>query len=286
VPDPDAAHDVPRKAFWAAIGVVTVLSVALQVALFDIPVHVALVGVALSFVLAIVAGRVSGETGVTPVGAMGKVTQLSLGVLDPGSAASNLMAANVTGGASSQCGDLLNDMKTGLMLGAVPRYQAIAQAFGVTAGAVVGSAVYMILIPNPKEQLLTEEWQAPAVAQWKAVAEVFQKGIEAMPEGAAMAIVLAAIFGTVLTVFEKAMPRDKAWMIPSPVAFGLAFSVAAYTSVSFLIGGALMALAQKVAPSHTAKFGIVLCAGLVAGESLAGVGDAIYRIWESTGGKP
>ena len=33
---------------------------------------------------------------------MGKVTQLAFGIISPGNVASNLMAANVTGGAASQ----------------------------------------------------------------------------------------------------------------------------------------------------------------------------------------
>jgi hypothetical protein len=38
-----------------------------------------------------------------------------------------------------------------------------------------------MLIPNPREQLITEQWAAPAVATWKAVAELFAVGIPALP---------------------------------------------------------------------------------------------------------
>ena len=58
---------------------------------------------------------------------MGKVTQLIFGVLSPENVAGNLMAANVTGGAGSQCGDMLHDLKTGLLIGASPRQQALSQ---------------------------------------------------------------------------------------------------------------------------------------------------------------
>ena len=44
--------------------------------------------------------------------------------------------------------------------------------FGVLVGSLVGSLVYLVLIPNPHEMLITPEWPAPAVATWKAVAEV------------------------------------------------------------------------------------------------------------------
>ena len=275
----DDRTDVSRTAFLAFFAVVLVISVTLQVAFFGIKLWLAALGVVLSLLLAVVAGRVSGETGVTPVGAMGKVTQLTFGALDPSNAASNLMAANVTGGAASQCADLLHDLKSGMMLGTWPRHQYAAQLAGVVGGALVGSAAYIVLIPNPKEQLLTDEWAAPAVATWKAVAEVFQQGLSAMPELALESMAIAAAAGVLLTVAEKLAPRKIAAWIPSPVSLGLAFTIQGYVVLSFLLGAALMALGQRLAPTWTERFGIVLCAGVIAGESLIGVGDAFWKMF-------
>lgn len=278
-PDASDPTDVPRAWFWAALVVVLIGSTTLQVALFDVKPWLAVLGVLLSFLLAIVAGRVSGETGVTPVGAMGKVTQLTFGVLDPSNAASNLMSANVTGGAASQCADLLHDLKTGSMLGSWPRDQFIAQALGVTSGALLGSAAYLVLIPDPKSQLLTEEWAAPAVATWKAVAEVFQKGLSAMPTMAMEAMLIATVVAIVLAIAEKTAPAKVRPWIPSPVSMGLAFTVQAYTVLAFLVGASVMALGQRYAPGWTARFGIVICAGIIAGESIVGVGDAFWKMF-------
>lgn len=272
-------NDVPRSRLVPAVVAVIVFSSVLQVVLFDIKPWLAITGVLLSFLLAVVAGRVSGETGVTPVGAMGKVTQLTFGVLDPSNAASNLMAANVTGGAASQCADLLHDLKTGSMLGAWPRHQAVAQAVGVVGGATVGSAGYLVLIPDPQNQLLTEEWAAPAVATWKAVAEVFQKGLSAMPEMALEGMIIGTIVGIGLTIVEKLVPRAVARWIPSPVSIGLAFTIQVYTVLAFLIGAVLMEVARRFAPAWTERYGIVLCAGIIAGESITGVGDALWRMF-------
>jgi uncharacterized oligopeptide transporter (OPT) family protein len=270
---------VPRRTLWFAAALVLAAASLLQVVLFDVKPWLAVLGAALSFVLAIVAGRVSGETGVTPVGAMGKVTQLGFGVLDPSNVASNLMAANVTGGAASQCAELLHDLKTGQMLGSWPRHQAVAQAFGVVGGSLVGCAAYLVLIPDPKNQLLTDEWAAPAVATWKAVAEVFQKGIGAMPPMALEALTIGAVVGVVFAFAEKLAPKPIARWIPSPVGVGLAFTIQAYTVLSFLVGASLMALGKKYAPRWTERFGIVLCAGIIAGESIAGVTDAFWKMF-------
>jgi uncharacterized oligopeptide transporter (OPT) family protein len=278
------AHDVPKKVFIIGTVAALLISVILQHAFFDVSFLVGTVGVIFTFALAIVAGRVSGETGITPVGPMGKVTQLGLGAIDPGNAASNLMAANVTGGAASQCGDMLHDLKSGLMLGAVPKYQIYSQCFGVLAGAIFGSAAYLVLIPDPKNMLLTEEWAAPAVAQWKAVAEVFSQGIEAMPEGALSAFVIAGIVGILMALLEKLLPKHLVKWVPSPSAVGLAFVIPVYYSISFFIGGLLFVIGQRFTTSWTKRFAIVLAAGIIAGESLAGVGDAILKVIEGLSG--
>ena len=76
--------------------------------------------VMLSFALALVACRVTGETDTTPVGAMGKVTQLTFGALNPGNVNVNLMSANITASAASSSADLLTDLKSGYLLGAHP----------------------------------------------------------------------------------------------------------------------------------------------------------------------
>lgn len=273
------ADEPPRRWFWGALLFVLALSVILQNTLFSIAVWTATVGVLFTFVLAIVAARVSGETGITPVGPMGKVTQLLFGVIAPGSAASNLMAANVTGGAASQAGDLLHDLKCGLLLGGSPKLQAIAQVFGVMAGSTVGAAAYLVLVPNPKEMLLTEAWPAPAVAAWKAVAEIFVQGLGAMPSGALDALVIAGVLGVILAVLEKVLPKKMRMLVPSATSMGIAFVLPAYYCFSMFFGGLFVVLAKRYFPAWQERFGLVVAAGVIAGESLMGVGIAIYRIF-------
>jgi putative OPT family oligopeptide transporter len=272
--EPDEGN-VSRTWFVRALVAALVLSVTLQVVLFDIFIMWAAIGVLLTFVIAVVAARVAGETNVTPVGPMGKVTQLFFGVLEPGQVAPNLMAANVTGGAASQCGDLMFDLKAGYLVGAMPRYQALVQLLGALAGATIGSAAYLLLIPDPKTMLITEEWPAPAVATWKAVAEIFAKGFDAMPEGAATGMLVGGLAGIALAVGEKLAPRSVARFIPSASAAGLAFILPAYNSLSMTFGAVVAAFVGRVSPSWSAKFVVVIAAGLIAGESIAGVAIAI-----------
>lgn len=269
--------DVPKKWFLGSAAAALVLSVILQGLFFGIGPVLATLGVLLTFALAVVAGRVSGETGVTPVGPMGKVTQLLFGVLAPGQAAPNLMAANVTAGAASQAADLLHDMKTGYLIGAVPRMQAIAQTCGIIAGSLGGTLGYLIIVRDPAI-LMTDEWPAPAVAQWKAVAEIFMKGIDSMPQGALTALAIGSAAGFVLALLEKLVPgKAKIW-VPSPASLGLAIVIPAYNSISMFLGALMSTIAGRFFPNWAARFLIVLASGIIAGESLTGVGIAVKKI--------
>ena len=275
---PNDPYAIPRQWFVIGLCVSLVFAVLTQIAFFDIPLIIAVLAVLLSFGLAIVAGRVSGETGITPIGAMGKVAQLTFGLLSPGHVTTNLMAANVTGGASGQCADLLHDLKTGLLLGASLRFQTLAQIFGVLTGSLVGSAVYLVLIPDPQSMLLTIEWPAPAVATWKAVAEVFQHGIEAIPPGSLWAMSIAGLVGVGMVVFVQAVsPHISRW-IPSPSSMGLAFVIPAWNSLSLFLGALLGAFLMRFAKTWGERFLMALAAGLVAGESLAGVASVLSKI--------
>ena len=105
-------------------------------ATFGMPYWQTGLAVLLSFALALVACRVTGETDTTPVGAMGKITQLTFGVLSPGNVNVNLMSANVTAAAAGSSADLLTDLKSGYLLGANPRKQFVAQFAGIFIGTI------------------------------------------------------------------------------------------------------------------------------------------------------
>lgn len=265
---------------WFAVGlaVSALMASAAQYFIFGIGWFTALFAVALSFVLAIVAARVSGETGITPIGAMGKITQLSFAAVSPGNVTTNLMSANVTGGAAGQCADMMHDFKTGLLIGAAPRLQAVAQVFGVLTGSLVGVAAYMLLVPHPTTMLITPEWPAPAVATWKAVAEVLRGGFGDLPAGAVPAIVIASAAGLVLAVAGHRLPPKWAARVPSPSAMGLAFVIPAWNSLSMFIGALIAWLVMRYRTDWGERFLIAAAAGLVAGESLAGVAAAMSRL--------
>lgn len=262
--------------------VVTIGCAIGQHLLFGIPIAMGMFATLVTFALATVAARVSGETTVTPIGAMGKVTQLLFGVIRPGDATANLMTANVTGGAAAHTADILHDLKAGLLVGASPRAQAIAQAAGVAGGALFGSAAYLILIPDPEHMLLTDEWPAPAVVTWRAVAELFAQGLEAMPDGSLEAMAVGGAVGVVLALLEKLLPeKARAW-VPSPASLGLSFVIQAWTCFSLFLGSLLGWALRRWAPKWSESYLTPLASGVVAGESLMGVAIAVQAILAGT----
>ncbi len=254
------------------------LVVSLQSLLFGIELWMALLSIPLAICLAVVAARVVGATGIAPIGAIGKLSQLTFGLVAPGQVAINLMSANTAGGAAGQSTDLMNDFKVGLAIGATPRKQAIAQCIGIFIGSIVSVVVYMALIPDPKSMLLTEEWPAPAVATWKAVAQTLAHGLGALSPEVRWAILIAGLVGVLLGALDSLLDRRRIRYLPSAAALGLAFVLPASTSVMMSLGAVLTWLVSVRWPNVTERFAITVAAGLIAGESITGVGASFWAM--------
>ncbi|MGH7286124.1 MAG: OPT/YSL family transporter, partial [Polyangiaceae bacterium] len=203
---------------------------------FEIPLYYGALAVLLTFVLALVAARATGETDITPGGPLGKIMQLTYGVLIPQSTTANLMTASITSNASLACADLLNDLKSGYLLGAHPRRQFIAQMLGVLTGTVASTLGYFILVPNVSVfnsvNGADPKFAAPGAQQWKAVAELFKIGIGNLHPMARECIVWGIVIGAVFTLLEFSMPKFKKYM-PSGTGIGLGLLLPFSVPLSF-----------------------------------------------------
>lgn len=254
------------------------LVVFLQAQLFEIDLWMALLSIPLAICLAVVAARVVGATGIAPIGAIGKLSQLSFGLIAPGQVGINLMSANTAGGAAGQSTDLMNDFKVGLAIGATPHKQLIAQCTGISIGSIVGVLVYLALIPDPQTMLLTEQWPAPAVATWKAVAQTLTHGLASLSPEVRWAIVIGSMCGVLLGALDSLLPQRAARWLPSTAALGLAFVLPASISMMMGFGAVLTWLVSLRWPSITERFAITAAAGLIAGESITGVGASFWEM--------
>jgi OPT family oligopeptide transporter len=271
----DAADAVEVPNSWLVIGLIpiTLGLVAVQYFAFHINVGLGLLSVAFSFVMALVACRATGETDTTPIGAMGKITQLLYAVLPgaKGIASINLMAAGTTAAAAGAAADLLTDLKSGYLLGANPRRQFLAQFSGVFFGVLAVVPAWYLMVPT-KEAL--EAFNPPSTNMWKAVADLLTQGVNLLPSTAMLAIVIGALVGMALPLCEKLWPKSQPYL-PSAMGLGLAWVVPFQNSLSFLIGALIVLFWQKLHRKNAETYSIPIASGLVAGESLVAAFIAI-----------
>ncbi len=279
--DPLERVEVPGSWFVVGTLVSGTACVVLGHYLFDITWWMGILAVLMTFVLSIVAARATGETDVTPIGAMGKITQLTYGAIahwnrttDVMAASvrnitTNLMTAMITAGASSHSADLLTDLKCGYLLGGNARKQTISQLFGVLAGTLMCVPVYA-LIADP-QKLGSEQLPAPAAKVWAGVAEMLANGIDKLPPGALLAMGIGGGLGILITLAETfAPPAYRKW-IPSATGLGIAGVVPAFNSISMFLGALAAWILSKRRPDLDEAYTIPVSSGLIAGESLMGV---------------
>ncbi|MEW6411878.1 MAG: OPT family oligopeptide transporter [Candidatus Zixiibacteriota bacterium] len=242
---------------------------------FDMPYWQSAVAVILSFALALVACRVTGETDTTPVGAMGKITQLTFGAISPGNPSINLMAANITAGAATSSADLLTDLKSGYLLGAHPRKQFLAQFSGIFIGTLVTVFAFRILVPDASV-LGTDQFPAPAAQTWKGVAEAMALGLSTMHPVKVWSMIIGGLLGLILPVLSRTFPKAK-W-IPSPAGLGLAWVFHWFYGLLFFLGALIGWGWQKKNAKNAEEFLFPVASGIVAGGALMGV---VLIFWES-----
>ncbi len=270
----EAKTEVPMSWFLAGAGPASIGIVLLSWYFFHVPPYFGALAVVMTFALCLVAARATGETDVTPTGAMGKVMQLTYGVLIPQSSTANLMTAGITAGAAATTADLLNDLKSGYLLGANPRRQFLAQAAGILSGTIATVIGFHLLVPDATTLLGTDTlppaFPAPAAQAWKAVAELFQHGVGNMHPVNRMAIGIGLSMGTVLAVLEQLLPKYKKYL-PSPTGIGLGFILPFFNPFSLFVGSVIAEVVRKSDESLAERTIVPISSGLIAGISIIGV---------------
>ena len=279
-PKSHAAAEVPGAWFAAGTAVATVGVLAIGHMHFGIPWHLGLLAVLLTFFLSLVACRATGESDITPIGALGKITQLVYGVLIPQNATANLMTASITANAAASSADLLTDLKSGYLLGAHPRRQFVAQFLGIFAGTAATVLGFRLLVPDATALTGTATspatFAAPAAQAWLAVAQVFQKGLQNLHPMARTCIWWGLGAGALLVVLDLALPKYRKWL-PSPTGLGLGFILPFFNPFSMLLGAILAWLWSRRSHAHADRYVVPLASGIIAGESIVSVAIALVN---------
>jgi uncharacterized oligopeptide transporter (OPT) family protein len=268
--DPLARIEVPGRWVAFGVGLLSVGTVATAHVAFGIPYAYGLLAVALSFVLCIVACRATGETDTTPIGALGKVTQLTYGVLIPQNMTANLMTASITGNTATSSADLLTDLKSGYLLGANPRKQFLAQLFGSVIGTLVIVPFFYLLVPDPSA-LGGDRFPAPAAQVWASVAKLLSQGLASLSPEARWGMLAGAVVGVALPLLDRYGPKGLRRWLPSATGLGLAFVLPAWNSISMFLGAAIAEFLARTRPKTAEAYVIPVSSGLIAGESVIGI---------------
>jgi OPT family oligopeptide transporter len=184
-----------------------------------IPLYATITAVFMALILSIMGVRALGETDLNPVSGISKLAQLFFALIIPqsnkNSVLINLIAGAVSEAGALQAGDLLQDLKTGHLLGAAPKAQFWGQIIGSTVGAVVSALVYRLY--TSVYEVPGELFQVPTGYVWIFTARLVTG--QGLPPMAAQWALGAAILFTITTCI-RIVGSGKKWhpFIPGGIA--------------------------------------------------------------------
>jgi len=274
--DPMRDIELPMWVFVVFIPLVGAVTVALAHRFFGVEIWMGILAIPLIFVFTVIGVNSTALTSITPTGALGKLTQLTYGIIAPGNIKTNLMTAGITAEAASNASNLLMNIKPGYMLGAKPRLQAIGHVLGILAGAVVAAPVfYFVFLQHGPAQLVSDQYPMPAATIWRAVAELLMQGLGNLPMSARWAVVAGAVLGLVLEGVRVAT-KGRFWL--SGVGIGLATVIPFNTCLAMFLGAAFFWVAERVWSNKESTGNRIIvqnqepiCAGVIAGGALMGI---------------
>lgn len=267
--------ELPMWLFAIGIPIVGALVVYLGHVWFDIHYILGLIAVPLVFVFTLIAVTSTGLTAITPGSALGKLTQITYGVLAPGNVTTNLMTAGITSEVSLNASNLLMDIKPAYMLGGKPRHQAVGHFLGIFAGALVAVPVFYSLFHGDINVFTSELMPLPGASIWKGVAEALTKGLSNLHISAQYAAVVGGLLGILIEYMNK---RTRGRFPLSGIGLGLGFVLRFTDSWSMALGTLIFWAARKMMKdkNSTGYRTFVdnqetLAAGVIAGGSIIGI---------------
>ena len=299
--EPDVLTDIelPLWVSYAGIPVIGAVGVWMAWHWFGVHPLFGALAIPLIVLLTLIAARSTAMTSITPTGALSKIPQFTFGAMDPTHPPTNLMTGVMCVEVSSNASNLLMDIKPGYMLGAKPRQQAVGHAIGIFAGALASTPLFYLLFlsdwkpgMNLQSVMAPEggQFSFPSAVQWKGVSELVTSifapgGHGTLLTGSILtSMIVAAAVGL---VFEIARIVTKNRFPLSPLAIGLGVLVPPDSVIAMFAGASFFAIMDALYGRKRESFGHRLwvqthepiCAGLVAGAALVGIGDTMIKVF-------
>lgn len=249
------------KARYSALALVaaTVIILTLGTEISLLQAIVVMVGIYLTTYLS---GMLTGQTGVNPMEVFGILVLLVIQIFWHPSLIAAFSVAAVTAVACGLTGDVMNDLKSGHMLGTDPRQQLLAEGIGGVIGAVV-AVIVLLVMKQAFGGFGTAELPAPQAAAVSAMAG----GLGHVP-----AFLIGAVIGLVL------------YLCSVPAAtLGLGVYLPTYISSVMGLGAIIMIIVRactknKDQETVTSNSNLI-ASGLLGGEGITGVIIAIISMF-------
>jgi uncharacterized oligopeptide transporter (OPT) family protein len=281
--------ELPLWVSFVGVPIFSVLGAWVTHAFFGVPWLLSFISLPLIFVLSIICTNSMALTSWTPTGSLAKITQFTMGAIDRSNPASNIIPAGMTAEISANAANLLSDIKPGYMLGAKPRQQAIGHVIGIFSGALASIPLFFLLfVPANKEgvrstaTMVSEQFAMPAALQWKGVADLISKGVNSLPTSAVISMIVAAVAAV---VFEVLRIRTKGRFPISAVSVGLGVVLPPASCFMMWVGAMIFWWKGRQHATPGTKghdFWVEgmepICAGLISGSALVGIGNAIVNV--------
>ena len=295
LPEPDAPpeHLVSNRLVFILLTLSIIFCIfAIRYVFPPIPYGAIVLSIVLALLLSLMGVRALGETDLNPVSGISKLTQLFFALVipstNPNAITINLLAGAISESGALQAGDMMQDLKTGHLLGAAPKAQFYGQMIGSLVGAVVSAGVYK-LYTNVYD-IPGGQFQVPTAYVWIFTARlVTGKGL---PEMAAQ-WGLGAGFLFVLLTMARIKGQGKDWQafVPGGIAVAVGMLTIILFRLSLLIHNNELPVGMYNVPSFTLARTIgglvnwywriyrgredtpviVLASGLILGEGLVSI---------------
>lgn len=180
--------------------------------------------------------------------------------------------------AACTSGDVCNDLKTGQLVGATPWRQQLTQIGGVFVGSLAMAPILQLLHTNIPGGIGGKELAAPQAALFAGLAQGFFSEGHQLPWNM---IGIGAGLGFAIMMVDWFLAQRSSgfrlYLMPVAVGMYLPFEL----EPPLLVGGILAFLmsgktSEKDLDTRLSR-GVLFASGVIAGESLTGVGRAMYR---------
>ncbi|KAG9245113.1 oligopeptide transporter-like protein [Calycina marina] len=279
LPEPDAPAEylVSNTTVWVGLVLSILFCIASIRIVFGalIPYYAIVLAVLMALILSIMGVRALGETDLNPVSGISKLAQLFFALIIPqsnnNSVLINLIAGAVSEAGALQAGDLMQDLKTGHLLGAAPNAQFWGQIIGSTVGAVVSALIYQIY--TSVYEVPGKLFEVPTGYVWIFTARLVTG--QGLPPLAFQWAIGSAVLFTCLTIL-RIVGAGKRWhpYIPG----GIAVAVGMYNVPSFTLARAIGGFINyywKVYRKREETPIVILASGLILGEGVVSIVNLI-----------